>query len=311
MNRRKVKNVAASIRQRLLNEARTTGRPFNELLQYFAMERFLYRLSKSPHGEKFVLKGALMLATWEVSLTRPTKDIDLLGRVSNDIDSIVGLVKEVCRLEVQPDGLVFDSTNVQGEQIAEEAEYDGVRVRFQGNLGTARVSMQIDVGFGDAVVPGPVTTDYPTILDLPTPRIRGYTRESVIAEKFHTMVRRGLLNSRMRDFFDVWTLSRQFDFDGGVLAAAVRETFARRDLEVAARPVALTKEFAEDTAKASQWQGFLRKSRLEGAPSELVAVVEAIAVFLGPVAEALHEGRGFEGRWEAPGQDPAGARGRP
>ena len=301
MNRRKVKNVAASIRQRLLNEARTTGRPFNELLQYFAMERFLYRLSKSPHGEKFVLKGALMLATWEVSLTRPTKDIDLLGRVSNDIDSIVGLVKEVCRLEVQPDGLVFDSTSVQGEQIAEEAEYDGVRVRFQGNLGTARVSMQIDVGFGDAVVPGPVTTDYPTILDLPTPRIRGYTRESVIAEKFHTMVRRGLLNSRMRDFFDVWTLSRQFDFDGGVLAAAVRETFARRDLEVAARPVALTKEFAEDTAKASQWQGFLRKSRLEGAPSELVAVVEAIAVFLGPVAEALHEGRGFEGRWEAPG----------
>ncbi len=301
MNRRKVKNVAASIRQRLLNEARTTGRPFNEILQYFAMERFLYRLSKSPHGEKFVLKGALMLATWEVSLTRPTKDIDLLGRVSNDIESIVGMVKEVCRQEVQPDGLVFDSTSVQGEQIAEEAEYEGVRVRFQGNLGTARVSMQIDVGFGDAVVPGPVTTDYPTILDLPTPRIRGYTRESVIAEKFHTMVRRGLLNSRMRDFFDVWTLSRQFDFDGGVLAAAVRETFARRDLEVAARPVALTKEFAEDTAKASQWQGFLRKSRLEGAPSELVAVVEAIAVFLGPVAEALHEGRGFEGRWEAPG----------
>ncbi len=300
MNRRKVKNVAASIRQRLLNEARTTGRPFNEILQYFAMERFLYRLSKSPHDEKFVLKGALMLATWGVSLTRPTKDIDLLGRVSNDIESIVGLVKEVCRLEVQPDGLVFDSTSVQGEQIAGEAEYEGVRVRFQGNLGTARVSMQIDVGFGDAVVPGPVTTDYPTILDLPTPRIRGYTRESVIAEKFHTMVRRGLLNSRMRDFFDVWTLSRQFDFDGGVLAA-VRETFARRDLEVAARPVALTKEFAEDTAKASQWRGFLRKSRLEGAPRELVAVVEAIAVFLGPVAEALHEGRRFEGRWEAPG----------
>ena len=161
--------------------------------------------------------------------------------------------------------------------------------------------MQIDVGFGDAVVPGPVTTDYPTILDLPAPRIRGYTRESVIAEKFHTMVRRGLLNSRMRDFFDVWTLSLHFDFNGEILAAAVRETFARRRLDVAARPVALTKEFAEDTAKASQWQGFLRKNRLEGAPRELVAVVEAIAVFLGPVAEALHEGRRFEGRWEAPG----------
>jgi len=170
--------------------------------------------------------------------------------------------------------------------------------------------MQVDVGFGDAVVPGAVTTDYPTILDLPAPRIRGYTRESVIAEKVHTMVRRGLLNSRMKDFFDVWALSRQFDFDGGVLAAAVRETFARRDLEVLSRPVALTEEFAADATKEAQWQGFLRKSRLDGAPSELAEVVEAIAVFLGPVTEALHEEREFEGRWQAPGpwQSPHGGR---
>ena len=301
MKRRKVTNVAASVRQRLLNQARVSDRPFNELLQYFAMERFLYRLSESPHGERFVLKGALMLATWKGSLTRPTKDIDLLGHAANDVGGIVGVVKDMCRQEVQSDGLVFDPASVTGVRIAGEAEYEGVRVRFQGHLGTARVSMQIDVGFGDAVVPGPVMTDYPTILDLPTPRVRGYTRESVIAEKFHTMVRRGLLNSRMRDFFDVWTLSRQFDFEGGILAAALRETFARRGLEVVARPVALTKEFAEDTAKASQGRGFLRKSRLEGAPSELVAVVEAIAAFLGPVAEALHEGREFESRWRSPG----------
>ncbi len=132
MNRRKVKNVVASIRQRLLDEARGTGRPFGELLQYFAMERFLYRLSKSPHSEKFVVKGALILATWEVSVTRPTRDIDLLGQVANDIGTVVALVKEVCRQRVQPDGLVFDSTTVQGEQIVEEAEYEGVRVRFLG-----------------------------------------------------------------------------------------------------------------------------------------------------------------------------------
>ena len=301
MKRREVKNIAASIRQRLLNEARATDRPFNELLQYFAMERFLYRLSKSPHGEQFVLKGALMLAMWEVSLTRPTKDIDFLGHVPNDIDRIVSAVKGICAQEVEPDGLDFDQDGVRGERIAEEAEYEGVRVRFRGNLGTAAVTMQLDVGFGDVVVPAPVTTDYPTILDLPVPRIRGYTRESLNAEKFHTMVRRGLLNSRMRDFFDVWILSRQFNFDGGVLAAAVRETFARRDLEVASRPVALTAEFAADTAKAAQWRGFLRKSRLIGVSGELAEVVAAIAAFLGPVAEVLHEGGEFEGRWKAPG----------
>jgi hypothetical protein len=238
---------------------------------------------------------------WEVSLTRPTKDIDLLGHVANDIDQIVAVVQEVCGQEVEPDGLDFDKNSVRGERIVEEAEYEGVRVRFHGKLGTASVAMQLDVGFGDVVVPGPVTTDYPTILDLPAPRIRGYTRESVIAEKFHTMVRRGLLNSRMRDFFDIWVLSRQFDFDGEVLAAAIRETFARRDLEVVPRPVAMMDEFAADTAKATQWRGFLRRSRLEGVPGELAEVVAAIAVFLGPVAEVLHEDGEFEGRWQSPG----------
>lgn len=301
MKRRNLKNVSASVRQRLLNEARASGRPFNELLQYFAMERFLFRLSRSPHAERFVLKGALMLATWDISLTRPTKDIDLLGHMDNDVERIVALVKEVCRQEVEPDGLDFDSASVAGERIAEEAEYEGVRVRFKGHLGTARGSMQIDVGFGDAVVPGPVTADYPTILDLPAPRVQGYTRESVVAEKFHAMVLRGLVNSRMRDFFDVWALSRQFDFEGAVLAEAVRETFARRGFEVDPHPVALTDEFAAYAGKASQWRGFLRRSRLEGAPADLADVVVAIADFLGPVAAALHEEREFGSRWRAPG----------
>ena len=270
------------------------------------MERFLFRLSMSPHGDRLILKGALLLVTWEISLTRPTRDIDLLGNVSNDVDGIVTIIREVCLQEVEPDGLEFAPDSVSGERIAEEAEYEGVRVRFRGNLGTARVSMQIDVGFGDAVVPGPSTVNYPTILDLPAPRVRAYTRESVIAEKFHTMVRRGLLNSRIRDFFDVWALSRQFEFDGGVLAEAIRQTFERRDQGVVPRPVALTDEFAADASRAAQWRGFLRKSRLHGAPSEVAEVVRAIAVFLGPVAEALHEGREFKGRWVASGRWTAG-----
>ncbi|MBD3336011.1 MAG: nucleotidyl transferase AbiEii/AbiGii toxin family protein [Candidatus Eisenbacteria bacterium] len=265
------------------------------------MERFLLRLSVSPHGERFVLKGALMLATWEISLTRPASDIDLLGNVANDVDQIVTIVKEVCRQQVEPDGLEFSADTVMGERNAEEAEYEGVRVRFRGNLGTARVSMQIDVGFGDAVVPAPVTVDYPTLLGLPAPRVRAYTRESMIAEKFHTMVRRGILNSRMRDFFDVWSLSRQFDFDGGVLAAAIRETFTLRDQAFVPRPAALTDAFAADSSKKLQWKGFLTKSLLRNVPSELGEVVTAIAAFLGPVAEALHEGREFRHRWRAPG----------
>ncbi len=299
MNRGQLKNVAASVHQRLLNEARATDRPFNELLQYVAMERFLFRLSRSPHAEKFVLKGALMLVVWDVPLTRPTRDIDLLGQVPNDVERIVAIVKQVCHQVVEPDALDFDPTSVAGERIAEEAEYEGVRVRFKGSLGTAQVSMQIDVGFGDAVVPGPVSADYPTILDLPAPRIRGYTRESLVAEKFHTMVRRGLLNSRIRDFFDVWVLSRRFDFEGEALAAAVGQTFERRGLEIDPHPVALTDEFAADEGKAAQWRGFLRKSRLEGAPADLADAVVAIADLLAPVAEALHAGREFKGRWQA------------
>jgi len=267
VRRRSPRDIGASVRQRLLNEARASGRPFNEVLQYFAMERFLFRLSKSPHGDRFVLKGALLLVTWEIPITRSTRDIDLLGKVANDLEVMVAIVREVCRQEVRPDGLEFDPDSVSAERIAEEAEYEGVRVRFRGNLGTARVSMQIDVGFGDAVVPGPVTVDYPTILDLPSPRVRVYTRESVIAEKFHIMVRRGLLNSRIRDFFDVWALSRQFDFDGRVLAEAIRETFARRDQSIVPLPVALTGDFAADASKAAQWRGFLRKDRLQEAPT--------------------------------------------
>ncbi|MFC1543933.1 nucleotidyl transferase AbiEii/AbiGii toxin family protein [Gemmatimonadota bacterium] len=265
------------------------------------MERFLYRLSKSPHADKFILKGALMLVTWGTDPRRPTKDIDLLGRVGNDLARIIELVKVVCLQEVEPDGLDFDATSVTGERIAEESEYEGVRVRFRGSMGTARVTMQVDVGFGDVIIPGPVRMEYPVILNLPAPKVLAYTRESVIAEKFHTMVRRGLLNSRMRDYHDVWVLSRHFDFEGRVLSAAIRETFSRRGLSMLGRPVALSEEFSSDAAKRLQWQGYLRKNRLQAVPGDLAAVVGAIADFLGPVAAVLYEGTEFKGRWKAPG----------
>jgi hypothetical protein len=161
--------------------------------------------------------------------------------------------------------------------------------------------MQIDVGFGDAVVPEPVDIDYPALLDLPPPRIRGYTRESVVAEKFHAMVLRGLLNSRLRDFFDVWSLSRQFPFNGVDLSAAIRETFARRGLNVPASPVALTSAFASDSAKTQQWQGFLRRGRIASAPESLEKVVRQLKKFLGPVAASLEQQKQFELQWQPPG----------
>lgn len=227
MTRRPVVDTAASVRQRLLNIARDKGRPFNEVLQYFAMERFLYRLGKSDHDRKFILKGALMLVAWEAPLARSTKDIDLLGRMNNTIEDVVDAIKAACSLEVIPDGLLFDVKSVVGQRIAEEADYEGVRVRFRGNLGNARIIMQVGVGFGDVIVPGPDEVDYPTLLDLPAPRLLGYSRESAIAEKFEAMVKLGILNSRMKDFFDIWLLSRQFEFNGLTLSDAIQKTVAK------------------------------------------------------------------------------------
>jgi predicted nucleotidyltransferase component of viral defense system len=296
-----LKDVAASVHQRLLNRARKSGRPFNELLQLYAMERFLYRLSKTRHAERFVLKGALMLMAWRGPASRPTKDIDLLGRMKNDMDAVALAVRDACRQEVEPDGMAFDADSVQMARIAEDAGYEGVRARLLGSLGKARVFLQIDVGFGDTVSPAARMVVYPTVLDFPAPRLRGYSRESTIAEKFHAMVKREALNSRMRDFYDVWLLSRQFDFDGRVLATAVQKTFANRDTDVPSSSVALSGAFGEQADKATMWRAYVRRSRLGDAPESFAGVVAAVAAFLGPVAAALSGGRDFNKEWEAGG----------
>jgi predicted nucleotidyltransferase component of viral defense system len=301
MTKRPHRDIVASVRQRLLNNARERGRPFNELLQYFAMERFLYRLSKSRYANNFVLKGALMFTVWEAPLSRPTMDIDFLGQVNNSIDATVTVIKEICRQKIEPDGITFDLTGIKGESIAENAGYEGVRVRFHGSLGTAHFTMQLDIGFGDVVIPAPASLKYPTILDLPAPRILGYSKESTIAEKFEAMVKLGALNSRMKDFFDIWLLSRQFDFEGQRLAAAIEKTFSTRGTNIQSEPIALMNSFAEDPAKVAQWRGFIRKNRLKNVPQDFGEVIKAIAVFLGPVAKTLAADRSFEAIWKAPG----------
>jgi len=271
------------------------------LLQYFAMERFLYRLSESSYADNFILKGALMLAVWEAPLSRATMDIDLLGRIDNSVEAMIEVTRAICCQKVNLDGISFDENSITGERITEDADYEGVRVRFRGSLGTAQVTMQLDIGFGDVVVPKPELIYYPTILDLEAPQLLGYSIESTIAEKFEAMVKLGVLNSRMKDFFDIWLLLRQFDFRGPRLARAIAKTFSLRGTEITMEPIALTTPFSEDPTKAAQWRGFIRKNRLKNVPQEFDEVVLTIAAFLGPIAKSLAAGEPFNANWSAPG----------
>jgi len=247
---RSPRNIPSSVRQRLLNRAKSDQRPFNELLQYYAMERFLYRLSQSAYADRFVLKGALMLRVWRSPELRPTMDIDMLGRMSNEEADIVDQIRDILTADVEADGLAFDPDSIQAERITEDADYEGLRIRFPGTLGSARVNMQIDIGFGDVVYPGPEESDLPTMLNSPAPRLLCYSRESSISEKFEAMVKLGMLNSRMKDFYDIWLLSRQFDFDGAKLTEAIRLTFERRGTKLPFEVEAFSAPFIE--AKQAQ-----------------------------------------------------------
>lgn len=288
-------NLAASVRQRLLNRARQERRPFNELLQYYAMERFLYRLSQSAHAERFVLKGALMLRVWQAPEARPTVDIDMLGRTANNVEAILAQVREILATGVVDDGVVFEQASLQAEAITQDADYQGLRIRFNGALGGARVTLQLDIGFGDALVPGATRADFPALLDLPAPNLLCYSRESAIAEKFEAMVKLGDLNSRMKDFYDIWLLARQFDFDGPQLAEAIRQTFARRGTQL---PDSLPFGPAFVNLKQPQWRAFLKRLPASHLPESLEQITELLTQFLTPFLPSFRERPVY---WIAPG----------
>ncbi|WP_045826223.1 nucleotidyl transferase AbiEii/AbiGii toxin family protein [Teredinibacter turnerae] len=296
------KNIAASVRQKLLNRARSDKRPFAELLQYYAMERFLYRLSQSTHSKHFILKGALMLRVWESPLSskimgRPTMDIDMLGKTSNDEANIVSQITEILNLAVEPDGLDFDVDSIQSERIKEDADYQGVRIRFRGTLDSARINMQIDIGFGDIVHPCPEECDLPTMLDFTAPRLLCYSRESAIEEKFESMVKLGVLNSRMKDFYDIWLLSRQFNFNGSQLAQAIQLTFKQRGTALSDNIVAFQAPFIEE--KQVQWAAFCRRINQEHLPNDFSDIVAQVTSFLAPTIEAARSGQPFVKNWTA------------
>ncbi len=250
------RNIAASTRQKIKNQATQRKRPFAELLQYYAMERFLYRLTKSEHADRFILKGALMLRVWRSPEFRPTMDIDVLGKTANEVDSICAQMGDIISIDVD-DGLDFDPETIRGERIKEDADYEGVRVRFIGTLDNARINMQIDIGFGDIVYPHPIEAELPTLLDSPAPRLLCYSRESAIAEKFEAMIKLGELNSRMKDFYDIWLLSHQFEFNGNELAEAIRLTLMNRGTEIPEIITAFTENFIN--IKKDQWTAFHKR----------------------------------------------------
>lgn len=295
------RDVGASVRQRLLNQSRAQDRPFQELLQYFAMERFLYRLAKSPFSDRFVLKGALLLTAWRAPLSRPTMDIDLAGRTGNELDHIAELVRTVCDVAVEPDGIEFNRASIEVSRIKEDADYEGVRVRFHATLAKARIPMQIDIGFGDVIVPAPTEVEYPTLLEFPAPVLLAYPKETVIAEKLEALTKLGLLNSRMKDYYDLALLSRMYSFAGEQLIEAIIATFGHRGTRIQAEPIGLTAAFYTDSARAIQWRAFVRRSRFTEEPSDLERLVAEVHRFASPILSAAMGEATFKSRWQAGG----------
>jgi hypothetical protein len=283
-------NKSASIRARLLNRAKDQGVPFDDVLRRYGIERFLYRLACSEYKDRFILKGAQLLRVWATDPFRPTMDLDLLGRIQNSPDGLKELVQQICRMEVEPgDCLRFDDDRVDAVIIKEDADYHGVQLTFAAYLGTARIPLQIDIGFNDVVFPRPYEVDVPSLLDLPGPRLYGYTPESVFAEKYEAMVKLGELNSRMKDFYDL-----RFLINSGLLASqellvqAIKETFARRKTEIpASLPVLLLEDHPALGQKQVQWAAFTRKKRLKDAPADFTAVTLELREFIVPLLEQL------------------------
>jgi hypothetical protein len=287
---------AASVLARLLNRSRDTGENYNLLLSRFAIERLLFRLSVSPHARSFVLKGALLFALWYDAPHRPTKDADLLGFGADDADTLRATFGEVCTIDAD-DGIRYDIESLRIEPIREDNVYGGMRLSLRAFVGSARLPVQVDIGFGDAITPAPELVSYPTLLDgMEAPRLRAYPVYTVIAEKFHAMVQLGIGNSRMKDFFDLAVIARTSELEGGTLVEALRATFARRGTALpTTEPVALMQEFATDPIKERQWRAFLSKSKL--LDTQLPELIAELHAFLWPVCLAAGSAKPFELRW--------------
>lgn len=298
MSRNAPTNVPASVRARLKNKADDLDLPFNLVLQYYVMERFLFRLSKTTWADSLVVKGAAMLRVWDGAVARPTRDIDFLGRMTISPESVERMVLECLSIQVD-DGLDF-STEVAVRPIDLQGRHPGFRAVVRATLAGARITMQMDIGIADAVVPDPSWVDYPTLLGMESPRILAYRPSTAIAEKFQTMIERELLNSRLKDYYDIWMLSHTLRFEGAELRDSIRATFDQRRTDIpTAIPVALTNAYAEKTEARTGWASFAKKLSNTGisVPADLSVVVQRVADFIMPVASAASTNTAFVSTW--------------
>ena len=295
-----VVNMPASVRQRLLNLATERKEDFGLILSRYGLERFLYRLSASPHRDLFVLKGALLLQVWTGETYRPTRDLDLLGKAISNV-SHKKIFSDVCSQKVEDDGLSFPSDTIRIERIRDEEAYEGVRVLLEARLGNVRIPLQIDVGFGDVIVPAAEELEFPTLLKSPAPKLTAYPKESVVAEKFEAVVKFGLANSRMKDFYDLLVLAQRFEFESATLAAAIQATFETRRTPLPnSLPLAFSTDFHGLANKQTQWTAFLRKSGLN-ANSSLEETIRVIREFVMPIVAEISRGDRRKKMWQAGG----------
>jgi predicted nucleotidyltransferase component of viral defense system len=308
MTKRPPTNVAASVRDRLLDRSRRAGEDFQFLLQRYAAERFLYRLGQSRYRDRFVLKGAMLFALWGGSVYRPTRDLDFTGYGSSDSGEVIAAFKEVCAIAVAGDGLAFDATSITAEPIRDETQYQGLRVRFKA-ASAPRGSGCRSTSASEILSSRRRTTcNNPTLLEAPAPRIRAYPHAAVVAEKLHIIVVLGERTSRMKDFYDLHALATQFRFEGPALIRAIAATFERRKTKIdAALPAALAPRFFSDAARAGQWHAYLDRNRLPGGPRDFTQVGERIRGFLEPAWTALGAGKTFKAIWPPGGPWEAGS----
>jgi len=301
MSGRESDGRAESIRQRLRNELRSRGEDVTLGLPRYAVERFLYRLGRSSHRERFVLKGATLFAIWGTAY-RPTRDVDFTGYGSSDPQDVIAAIREICNTPDDVDQLVFDTATITAEPIRDGSEYDGLRIRIRARLGESDIPIQVDVGFGNAIVPGPEEKEYRTILGDPPPRILAYPPESVVAEKTHAMVILGQRNSRFKDFYDIYAMAGAFRFERTTLVQAVKATFDRRRTAVQAElPEALAAPFYADDSRASQWRAYVTRNGLADAPADFDQVGARIVAFLRPLWADLGSGSATAGDWQGGG----------
>jgi predicted nucleotidyltransferase component of viral defense system len=294
-----IKNMAASVLQRLLDKSRKTGEPFQFLVERYALERMLYRLGCSGYAARFILKGGLLMSVWTDQPYRSTRDADVLAFGESAPENLVSVFSELCSLGVENDGLTFQKDSIAHSPIKEEQEYGGTRLKLKAQLGTYEVDMQFDIGFGDAVTPKALWHEYPPILpNFPAPRLRIYPKETVIAEKFDTIVQRQLANSRMKDYYDIFFLQKTFAFEGALLAQALTNTFNRRGTVIPEElPPGLTSAFFTDAAKINQWRAFARKNPLQVSQYSLEDVINALQGFLMPPAKAAAQKQAWRANW--------------